>query len=316
MFDFVSIIFDNDTEINLLKVQLFSFTFVNLNIINQIYILFNDAQNKNSTFMEKYNNDIMQFCPISLREKIKVIFISDLINLNEKKFKTSWFSQQFVKLYISKIIKSKYYIVLDSKNHFIRNINKDTFMVEDKIILYYAVHNAKLLDYYKNCFTYFGIQCLDDYNPYKSPLHIQTTTPFMFITKECIDLISYVEAKENVEFYDFFCYSQKYPEFFFYFAWLCFIKRQNNEYIYIKRHIDNIIIGKADPNTCIWNTWNHKQNIINTCNPSLFSLSRKCVSVIDNSYKQNIKDFYNRIYNNKLINNEINKILFNCPILE
>ena len=56
MFDFVSIIFDNDTEINLLKVQLFSFTFVNLNIINQIYILFNDAQNKNSTFMEKYNN--------------------------------------------------------------------------------------------------------------------------------------------------------------------------------------------------------------------------------------------------------------------
>jgi len=308
MFDFVSIVFDNDIEISLLKIQLYSFKFVDYSIIDNIYILFNDKQHKNIDFMEKYNKHIIQFCPISLINKINIIFISDLINLNDKSYKSDWRSQQFVKLYVSKIIKSKYYIVLDSKNHFIKYINKSKFMIKDKIILYHERHGDPLLNYYKNGFDYFGINS-KDYNPYKFPLHIQTTTPFVFITKECINLISYIEKKEMIDFYDFFYYSKKYTEFFLYFAWLCFVKKHNDEYIYINKYIDNVIVGPIDPRANLCQAWKDKQNNINNRDPSVFSFSRKCLNVIDYKYKQNVKGFYNKIYDNQIINDEINNIL-------
>ena len=75
MFDFVSIIFDKQIEIELLKIQLFSFKFVDENIINNIYILFNDEKEKNSIFKEKYNNEIINYVPINLRTKISIIYI-------------------------------------------------------------------------------------------------------------------------------------------------------------------------------------------------------------------------------------------------
>ena len=39
MFDFVSIVYYKKSEMDLLKIQLFSFTLVDANIINNIYIL-------------------------------------------------------------------------------------------------------------------------------------------------------------------------------------------------------------------------------------------------------------------------------------
>lgn len=304
MFDFVSIIYYNTVEINLLEIQLFSFKFVDENIVNNIFVLFNDLESKKALFMEKFNNEIIHFCPDHLRKKINVIFITDLINLNGNIYISDWFSQQFAKLYISRIINSNYYIVLDSKNHFIKNINKSTFIDNnDKIIMYYHVHNDILLNYYKNCFNYFDIK---DHNPYESPLYIQTTTPFVFITKECKNLINYVEKKENTSFYDFFNSSKKYTEFFFYFAWLCFIK--NDEYIYLNKSIDNVIIGPHDPNVYTWNSWDSKLAYLKENNPSVFSLSSKCVSFIDKKYENKIKKFYNNKYHEKKINDLINNI--------
>lgn len=49
MFDFVSVIYYKKVEIDLLKIQLFSFKFVDINIINNIYILFNDSKDKKKT---------------------------------------------------------------------------------------------------------------------------------------------------------------------------------------------------------------------------------------------------------------------------
>jgi hypothetical protein len=303
MFDFVSIIYYNTVEINLLKIQLFSFKFIDENIINNIFILFNDKKNENSIlFMKNFNAEIIHFCPDHLKKKVSVIFITDLINTNT--YTSDWFSQQFAKLYISKIINSKYYIVLDSKNHFIKNVNKSTFIDEDnKIIMYCNVHNDILINYYKNCFNYFGIK---DHNPYESPLYIQTTTPFVFITKECKDLIDYVETKEKKSFYKFFYSSKKYTEFFFYFAWLCFI--ENDEYTFLSKSIDNVIIGPHDPNVYTWNSWDSKLAYLKENNPSVFSLSSKCLGFIDKNYENKIKDFYNDKYDEKKINDVINNI--------
>jgi hypothetical protein len=191
MFDFVSIIYYNKVEIDLLKIQLFSFKFVDKNIINNIFILFNDSKDKNELFSTEYLNNITNFVPIHLIEKVKIIYITDLICLNEP-YITSWFTQQFAKIYISKIINSTYYIVLDAKNIFIKNVNISTFILGNKIKMYFSTHNDALLRYYNNCFNYFKIMDVSFCNPYKDPLYIQTTTPFIFITQECKNLINFI----------------------------------------------------------------------------------------------------------------------------
>ena len=84
MFDFVCIIYYNKVEIELLKIQLFSFKFVDTNIINNIFILFNDAEDKNKLFETEYINCIQTFVPNHLLKKIKIIYITDLICLTEK----------------------------------------------------------------------------------------------------------------------------------------------------------------------------------------------------------------------------------------
>ena len=308
MFDFVSIIFYNKTEINLLKIQLFSFMFVDINIINNIYILFNDSKDKNEQFKTEYLNCIQNYVPSHLIDKIKIIYITDLICLEEK-YLTNWFTQQFAKIYISKIINSKYYIMLDSKNIFIKNIDISYFMVNYKIKLYYATHNEDLLNYYSNCFNYFDIKNMPFFNPYKEPLYIQTTTPFIFITQECKNMIDFIENKENTTLYTFFL-THKYTEFFLYFAWLCFRNNHNN-YIFLNEPINNAIIGPHNPDIYIWNNWNSKINHINQYNSRVLSISSKCVNFIDDSYKSNIVKFISSVFfENKMINETIKNVLY------
>lgn len=311
MFDFVSIVFDNDIEISQIFLQIHSFKFVDINIINNIYILFNDKEEKNIKFKETFNKNIVKFCPVNLIDKLKIIFISDLINLKEKDYMSDWFTQQFVKLYVSKIISSEYYIVLDSKNNFIKNVNKETFISQNKLIMYYEHHCPELITYYDNCFSYFNLSDnKDDYNPYILSSYVQTTTPYIFITKECQNMISYVENKEGKDFYDFFIYSKKYTEFFFYFAWLCFVNKNNDQYIYLNETIDNVIIGPHDISIYWWNRWDYKESILNSRNPTTFSMSSKSIKYLDESYKENIKNFYKKIYDNDIVNEKIIEMLF------
>ena len=283
MFDFVSIIFYNKTEINLLKIQLFSFTFVDINIINNIYILFNDSKDKNEQFEREYLTCIKNYVPTHLIDKIKIIYITDLICLDET-YVSNWFTQQFAKLYISKIINSKYYIMLDSKNIFIKNIDISYFIVNNKLKMYFESHGDELLNYYSNCFNYFDIKNMSFFNPYKVPFYIQSTTPFIFITQECKNMINFIENKENTTLYTFFL-TNKYTEFFLYFAWLCFTS--NNDYIFLNEPSNNAIIGPFDPDIYIWNTWDSKINHINQYNCRVLSISGKCINFIDNNYKYN-----------------------------
>jgi hypothetical protein len=308
MFDFVSIIFYNETEINLLKIQLFSFMFIDSNIINNIYILFNDSKDKNELFEKKYLTSIKKYVPMYLIEKIKIIYITDLICLNDTEtYVSNWFTQQFAKIYISKIINSKYYIMLDSKNIFIKNIDLTYFIFDDKIKMYYSTHNEALLNYYSNCFNYFNITNITGFNPYKEPLYIQTTTPFIFITQECKNMINFIENKENITLYTFFL-THKYTEFFLYFAWLCFTCKCNDNYIFLNEPINNAIIGPHNPDIYSWNTWNSKINHINKYNARVLSISSKCVNFINDSYKYNIIEFISTLFKNEMITETIKNV--------
>jgi hypothetical protein len=120
-------------------------------------------------------------------------------------------------------------------------------------------------------------------------------------------MITYIETKESTTFHDFFYNRKKYTEFFLYFAWICF--QSNKDYVYVDEYIDNIIIGPADPNIYHWNTWEHKKYYLDKKRPSVFSLSSKCVKFIDDTYKAEIMNFYNEMYNDSVVNDLLKQIL-------
>lgn len=306
MLDFVTITFSDECEINLLRLQAHSFKFVNTNIINNIYIVFNEDFRYFHLFKNIFN-DIKTYYPKEIQHKIKLLSVHDL-NINDIGEHSNWFSQQRIKIEISKYIKNKYYVVLDGKNHFIRDINDDYFFKNDKPSLYFNSMGDVMIKYYNNCLQYFNIESCPNNKPNKN-LKIQTTTPFLFITDECLNLMKHIEEKEKISFGTFFMREKKYTEFYLYYAYLTYSKRRYL-YSYLHHiHQPNITIGGQDPKIDSYNGWEYKMNTMKNHNIVIFSLHRKSINIMDQTYKKNLLEFYKNTYNNELINKLLKKIL-------
>ena len=293
--DFVTVTYKNETEINLLKLQAYSFSFVDKSIINNILVIFNDSKSFDETFKEIFYNEIIHCYPNELIKKIKLLFLEDLkVDLDY----SNWFTQQLVKLEVSKCVSSDYYVILDSKNHFINEITIDYFFNNNTPYLYFNCHNEKMLEFYYNSLNYFNVKCPYSNNSnFNENFKLQASTPFLFITKECLNLINYVEKQENKSFKDFFMETMKFTEFFFYYAYLVF----SNKYLYYeyKIHLQPVItIGPQDPATNHFNTWEYKKTTLRNNKIYVFSLHRECFTILDNSYKEKLLKFYKKIYKN------------------
>jgi hypothetical protein len=306
MLDFVTITFNNECELNLLRLQAYSFKYVDINIINNIYIIFNEDVRYFHLFKTIFKN-IITYYPSEIQYKIKLLSLEDLNIQTETQ--TSWFSQQRVKLEVSKYIKNKYYVVLDSKNHFISNINKDFFFKNDKVRLYFNMIGEEMLQYYNNCFEYFDVSCPNKKLTNKNK-KIQTTTPFLFITEECLRLIDYIEKKEQISFGTFFMREKKYTEFYLYYAFLTYSKKRYLCCFLERIQHPCITIGGQNPNIDSYNSWEHKMKTFESKYIAVFSIHRKSIQIIDNTYKQKMLKFYNSIFNDIKIQNLLETILF------
>lgn len=311
MLDFVTITFRDTCEMNLLKIQAYSFKLVDKDIINNIYIIFNEPFQHFHAFNSMFNNMILPFYPDDIRHKIKLLSLKDIdIHDNER---STWFSQQRVKIEISKFIKSKYYVVLDSKTHFIHKIDRDYFFNNEKPRLYFNTVNQEMLKYYNNCFEYFEISCPNEQQLFKFK-KIQTITPFLFITNECLHLMNYIEQKEQIPFGDFFIHYQKYTEFFLYYAFLTFTKKRGLYSYMAHKRQPIIVIGRQNPSEHSYNSWEHKVSILANFNISVFSLHRKSIGILDDKYKQSLLHFYRYTYNDDTILREIEQLLYSKDI--
>jgi hypothetical protein len=303
MIDFITIVFNDPKEVLLLQIQAKSFYLVDKNIINDIYVIFNDNKEYFNLFKETFNNQLVKLYPDYLISKVKLIHISDL-GLNLKK--TTWFSQQIIKIYISKFINSKYYIVLDSKNHFKENISYGDFFKNEKPIIRMSAHSHEMLKYYYNCLDYFNVSC-PNIIP-QNNIKIQTITPFIFIKNICLQLINYIEFKENISFSDFININKKYTEFFLYYAFMLYLNIEN-EYIYINER-NVITIGGLDPKIHSFNAWPDKNKYLNKSTIKIVALHRKCIQFIDEEYKNNILNFYKDHYKNDELTDLLYKFLY------
>jgi hypothetical protein len=305
MIDFVTLIFNNEKEINLLKIQAFSFHLIDINLINNIVVIFNDDENSYEKFKNEFKEIIIEFYPKEIQNKVRLISILDL-NIQYKE--TTRFTQQAIKLYISKYISTDYYIILDGKNHFIKNINKDTFFKDNKPIFYYYYHNEDMLKFYFNCFNYFNIDCpRKNLKPFN--LKIQTNTPFIFKKQFSIELIEYIENKEKITFFDFLIERKTLTEFFLYYAFMNY-KKYSNEYFFMNNDFAHTVtIGAFNQGNEECMKWGVILNQINTQNIKIMALHRNSLSFLNKFYKEALISFYKNIYNDKKINEVINKLL-------
>ena len=299
MIDFVTIVYDNENELNLLKIQAHSFEFISKEMINKIVIVYNDKKKKKETFIKYFNKNIKKYYPNYLQNKIKIYSLIDF-NFPEYK-KSDWYNQQILKIMISYYIETYFYIILDGKNHFIKNINLNDFFHKGKPILYTQKYKDIFNNYYSNCFNYFNLE-----NPLicGKDIKIQTCTPFIFIKNECIQLIKYVENKEKKTFYSFFIDSKRYTEFFFYYAWIKF--NNNDIYEYYDKVIPNATVGNHDPVKHEWNSFKNKIKYVEDNNVNVFSIHRSSIPVLDVDYKKNLIKFYMDIFKE---NNNIKNIM-------
>ena len=198
--DFATIVFDNQRELNLLKLQAYSFKFVDKNLINKIYIFYQDSGKRDM-------KDVIAYYPEYLQDKVVVLYFDDM-NFNKSitlmTNKELWWLQQYIKLYLAKLIEKEYYCVLDAKNHFIKNVGKKDFFTDDGkyyIFISDGCNTDGHHNFSKNSFKYFGIK--PEYNISKK-IFISMSTPFIFDKKQVIQMFNNIEKNEKTSFENWF----------------------------------------------------------------------------------------------------------------
>ena len=283
--DIVTITYNNKLEMNLLKLQAHSLKYVDYNFINKIIIIYND----NGIYDFK---DIINYYPDELKEKVKIVYVKELLsNYNS----SSWHNQQLCKLLIAPLIESEYYIILDGKNHFVKNITKSDYF-EDKKGKLFVNNPGTMIKYYYNSLKYFKIKCPYNYDSNKSNNILLTTTPFLICRKDVIDMIEMIEQKEKINFSNFFNNKQEIiTEFYIYTAYLIYSKRISN---YKLSPVNYTSVMNNPYNE--WNVFKVHEKLLKEPHIKIFGLHRAAVDRMDNSYKLKLVELYKNYYSNDI----------------
>ena len=282
--DFVTITYNNPIEMNLLKLQAYSMKYVDKNFINKIIIIYNDTGDYDFT-------DIINCYPEELQNKVMIV---DAIKLIPNYDTSSWHNQQFCKLLIANIVESKYYLILDGKNHFIKNITRSDYFYSNKPKLFLD-NPGQLIERYYNCLKYFNIECPYNFNKNCTNI-LLTTTPFLMSKKDVIDMMKMIETKENMSFIDFFKSNLDIiTEFYIYTTYLIYTNRISN-YKLCPKNYTYIVNDPYDK----WNTFDIHQKTLNKPHIKIFGLHRKALSSMNNNYKLKLRDMYKKYYSDNI----------------
>jgi hypothetical protein len=286
--DFVTIIFNDKTEIDLLKLQAYSFKFVDNTLINYIYIIYNDLVDINLDF-------IINWYPNQYQHLVKILYIKDWDNINNQWIiKNPWQMQQLLKLFTSKYIFSDFYCVLDTKNHFIKKVNYNDFFNYDndekKYYIFTSIGSRSNSFYMNNSLNYFyGKKKINN------DFIISMSSPFVFERKTVIDMINYIEKKENKHFGTFFINLTQVTEFYLYSSYVLFSEKKN----YCFKEIIHTSIHK-NPNES-WTLYFINNKLYNEENWKIFGLHRCSINDMSEDFKKLLLDMYMQFYEEEII---------------
>ena len=209
--------------------------------------------------------------------------------------KELWWLQQYIKLYLAKLIEKEYYCVLDAKNHFIKNVGKKDFFTDDGkyyIFISDGCNTDGHHNFSKNSFKYFGIK--PEYNISKK-IFISMSTPFIFDKKQVIQMFNNIEKNEKTSFENWFLSNKNITEFYIYGAFIEYNKSQNHKF---KKIIHTSLHN--NPNTD-WSLKFVNDKLYLEDNWKVFGLHRKAPPQMSSEYKENLINMYKQFYDDKII---------------
>merc|ERR1712039_127483 len=125
------------------------------------------------------------------RDKVNLVFVTDYFPVQQ----SSWDGQQIVKLLAARAVTSKYYIILDAKNHFIRPTGADAFVENGKPVMQISYIGPDVS--FNCCRRYFGMT--DTTLEKEAP---DLATPFVFERRHVLGHIDHIEAKQGKLFHN------------------------------------------------------------------------------------------------------------------
>lgn len=288
--DFVTICYNNTLDIKMLELQAVSFKYVNLNLCNNILIFFNaNNASENDVFKEYAMNTLIYSYPEYFQSRV---FVFTKIDFNLD-CKNNWQTQQLLKLIISTKIKTEYYIVLDTKNHFINNTEKADFFTNNKPNMYYNF-KSHLNDKLFSSLILFDVE-----NPARKIIDLEkyefsTITPFILKKEYVYNLINFFPNFNN-----FFLFNNTITEFFLYTSFLIKIN---------KIHEYNII--NKNQNKLYYTYFKTRMSFDININYKILAIHHSAIENIEPDFikKYNETDLYEIVQNLLEIKNPRDKI--------
>jgi len=213
MLEFVTVFFSDDRI--LMKLQARSFRlFVAPEVVSVIHVINNDEES--GPARRAFEAEVLhEYGGLAT----KVVFHPWDAVISSKFKATGWRVQQALKLGISKYVETRYYVVLDAKNHYIRDVGRGDFFSADddqKPIMFRGSPKGNLREYFKRTFEYLE-QDPDRYIENAMP----ATTPYILMTNIVRQLIEYVEDREGVGIEEVMLSRNRHvTEFFLYYGFL------------------------------------------------------------------------------------------------
>jgi hypothetical protein len=231
--DFVTVTYKK--ELNILRAQAISFSRkVDPGAVGKIYVILNDTSLS--------DNDLNPIVALYGQHAANVVVIrSDSVAPNLASWTHGWWAQQILKLRISQMVTSEYYVVIDSKNHFTKYVDTSTFISDDERIKTWEIsYLGNSESHFRGSFKYFGI----DPEKYISKLP-PSITPITLRTQTARDLIDYIERRANTTFEIEFLREREVTEFLAYYAFIIHSgKTLDDEYVYVKPQVATIFVDK------------------------------------------------------------------------
>lgn len=199
-------------ELRALKLQARSLRlFMNDGTFNRIFVIVNDTAF--SAFKAYFETEIL---PEYGGHASRAVLIDYRELTGGAVRKIGWRSQQALKLLAARHVEADQFLILDSKNHFIRPFDLDVFVSADgKLLMHQTTINPRFRDHFNAACAYFGVE-----NGPAIEQALPTTTPFVMSTTATRDLLEIVERREKEDFMSFFLRNRLFNEFYFYYAFL------------------------------------------------------------------------------------------------
>lgn len=204
-FDFVIMTFSQELPMLILHLESLHRNF-DKKLINQIIVLVNDKNSEQ--VIESINNNYKH---LFLDLESKVVIVDGINLINDKTYyvnnykeiskysfdNKSFLSQMITDCSVSKLISTKFYIVVDSKSLYVPS--KFNILADNKIKLSVFFHNNDgcYANIWQNHLNFFNTE---DILPKCLP---NTLRPFVYHTQTVIDMIEFIQDKEQISWTNF-----------------------------------------------------------------------------------------------------------------